>query len=781
MSFYALSALTNAIVTFILGSIVLSKSLKNKTNLLFSILAFDVSLWSITYFIWQTSINSQDSLFWTRALMFFAIFIPPIYIHFVFSLAGVVKEKFKLICFNYLYFTVFAIFNLSSSLFISHVEPVLSFKYWPMAGPLFSVFLIVWFFYMLYAAIYIYKKQREMYGLSRIQLQYMLWGLVIGLSGGATNYFLWYRIAIPPLGNSLVLIFIILTAYAVIRHRFLNITLVARQLLLYLTSTLILFLLINLSIVFTHLILHSNFITFNLTLISAGSLCITLISPIIFHLSAYLWDKVSFGKTISYQESLIELSKKLPRVIELNQLSLLIISTLIKTIGLSKAALFILDNTTAKFSILNSFGFHEHNGTSLINDIFLTQYLEKTQKILVREELEKIAKDDNYNESSLKINQLIKDMTQIEAKLIIPLIVNNKLISLIILGNKKGGDSYSTEDIKLLEVLASEAAVAIENAKNYEEIKRFNITLEQEVEKSTKEMKKIAAEIYKKNVKLGEVSEHLSEANDKLQALDKLKDEFVSLASHELRTPMTAIKSYLWLFLDKNRGKLSNQESLYLERAYEATDRLIKLVNEMLNVSRIESGRMAIFLKPVSIIDIAHEVIEEEKPSALKGQVTLNLIIPDNSLPKVLADPNKISEVLTNLIGNSLKFTSANGKISVSFQVDNEMLVTKIADTGKGIRAEDIPKLFHKFGTVGNNYLTKLNVQGTGLGLYLSKSIIELHGGKILVQSPGEGLGSTFSFSLKIAADNQATVPVEVISALNHDSSDNPPLPVAVN
>lgn len=253
---------------------------------------------------------------------------------------------------------------------------------------------------------------------------------------------------------------------------------------------------------------------------------------------------------------------------------------------------------------------------------------------------------------------------------------------------------------------------------------------------------------------LRKTSEQLKFANIKLQELDKLKDEFVSLASHELRTPMTVIKSYLWMMLDKkNVSVLSEKQKMYIDRAYTSTQRLINLVNDMLNVSRIESGRFTLAMQSVDIVNLLNTVYAEMLPKAQEQKINLQFAAPPQSLPKVLADPERVEQVLINLIGNSLKFTPENGTIKM--EISNNPLkkteTVSITDNGKGINKEDMPKLFQKFSMVGTNYLIKQNTQGTGLGLYLSKSIIELMGGKIWVESEGEGKGSKFSFTLKTA------------------------------
>lgn len=244
----------------------------------------------------------------------------------------------------------------------------------------------------------------------------------------------------------------------------------------------------------------------------------------------------------------------------------------------------------------------------------------------------------------------------------------------------------------------------------------------------------------------------IQEANVRLKELDRLKDDFVSVASHELRTPMTAIRSYLWMALKGRGGELNEKQSYYLNRAYKSTVRLINLVNDMLNISRIESGRIAVNIQKTDLIELVESVIGEVKPRA--DELGLHLTVKKRALPPVLADSDKIKEVLINLIGNSLKFTPHGGSIEVSFDVSESAVVTRVTDNGAGISAEDQKHLFQKFGFIGTSYkVNKSDSQGTGLGLYISKSIIDLHKGKMTVFSDGQSKGSTFTFSLKTYND----------------------------
>lgn len=313
--------------------------------------------------------------------------------------------------------------------------------------------------------------------------------------------------------------------------------------------------------------------------------------------------------------------------------------------------------------------------------------------------------------------------SEIKTSMVYPLLVKDKAIGIMIFSMIKNETEVLPEEDELLLRFTDIAALAVQNSQLYSSLE--------------------------------ETTKNLQQANEKLKIMDKLKDEFVSLASHELRTPMTAIRSYLWMLLDEktsaNLGTLTEKQKLYLDRTYKSTERLINLVNDMLSVSRIESGRLVITPKNTNIVDLAKSAVNDVLPTAQEHKLMLSVKNPEKPLPNVTADEEKIKQVLINLIGNSLKFTPENGSITVSFLEKDKQIAISVTDTGSGIKPEDMDKLFTKFGMIEGNYGVRPQSKGTGLGLYISKSIVELHGGHFTVFSEGEGKGTTFTFTLPIS------------------------------
>ena len=250
--------------------------------------------------------------------------------------------------------------------------------------------------------------------------------------------------------------------------------------------------------------------------------------------------------------------------------------------------------------------------------------------------------------------------------------------------------------------------------------------------------------------KLKESIAQLKRANVRLRELDRMKGEFVSIASHELRTPMTSVNNYLWMVLNGKAGKITDKQHFYLDRAAISTKRLIHLVEDMLTISRIEGGKIHVEPRPGNIVILAKTVFNEMEEKAKAKKIKLTFQPPKKELPLVLMDKEKIQEVLINLIDNAIKFTNESGKVTVSFRKKGKYVSTLITDTGRGISKNDIPKLFKKFGRLDRSFATVAQTSGTGLGLFICKQIVDLHHGKISVKSE-QGKGSTFHFNLKVS------------------------------
>jgi signal transduction histidine kinase len=225
----------------------------------------------------------------------------------------------------------------------------------------------------------------------------------------------------------------------------------------------------------------------------------------------------------------------------------------------------------------------------------------------------------------------------------------------------------------------------------------------------------------------------------KMKEIDELKDDFISMASHELRTPLTIIRGYAEDLSDQIT-KLSDQQQKSLERINIATSQLDNLVNDMLDVSRIEQGRMQFDLKVISVVENLKDIVLGfEKPAEDKG---LHLLFNNinHTEPKINVDPDKFRQVMVNIIGNSIKYTK-EGEINVNLSTEKDKIVIRVSDSGIGMSEEERKNLFQKFYRVKNDETHE--IRGTGLGLWITKQIVENMGGKISVESI-KGVGTHF-------------------------------------
>ena len=228
--------------------------------------------------------------------------------------------------------------------------------------------------------------------------------------------------------------------------------------------------------------------------------------------------------------------------------------------------------------------------------------------------------------------------------------------------------------------------------------------------------------------------------------LEKTKDEFISVASHELRTPMTIIKSYLWMVLAGKSGEVNPGMQIYLNKAMKATERMISLINDILSAAKLEQDKVLFDSDIIEIDSYSMEIISDFSIKAQEKGIYLNFE-PSGSKSYVTADAGKLREIFVNLLGNAVKFTRQGG-VTVRIKDEDSQFKIEIADTGSGIEKGDIARLFHKFGRLDSSYQTVAESGGTGLGLYIVKLYIEGMGGKVGAESEGKLKGSTFWFTL---------------------------------
>jgi PAS domain S-box-containing protein len=339
-----------------------------------------------------------------------------------------------------------------------------------------------------------------------------------------------------------------------------------------------------------------------------------------------------------------------------------------------------------------------HVGEGLIGQVVATGYPSLTTNVSSAQSgMSHTTDTTSYHTPSMQLASL----------LILPLRTRRETLGALVIAANNPAFAISEDKLPLAELLAERASLAIENAALYTE---------------------------------------QVEARRKLEDLSRLKDEFLSIASHELRTPVTSIKGYTQLAKTLiHENDLATSEE-YLDIALDQIDRMSRLILELLDVSRIETGRLEIRREPIDWSNFVHDVVNHHHTTVSDRRLALN--VPVNG-KRVVGDRDRLEQVVGNLLENAVKYSPDGSEILVSVEDKGDQLVTSVRDRGIGIPADEIAQVFERFHR--GRQVSSTNYGGLGLGLYISKQIIERHGGTIWVES-AEGVGTTFYFSLPVAS-----------------------------
>ncbi|USN97413.1 MAG: HAMP domain-containing histidine kinase [Candidatus Nomurabacteria bacterium] len=291
------------------------------------------------------------------------------------------------------------------------------------------------------------------------------------------------------------------------------------------------------------------------------------------------------------------------------------------------------------------------------------------------------------------------------------------------LGPKRSGESYNAQDLDALRIISKELVVGLQNAMRFEEIKLFNLELQHKVDLATGKLR---------------------DQNKKLILADELKDDFLSIASHQMRTPISAINGYASILNSGDAGKLNKNQQKFAKIIEESTKKLSYLINDFLTVSRLKSGKFSIEKSDTNLKTLLKSEVEGLTAQFKSKDVKLRVTI-DEKIPNIQADESKIRQVMMNLIDNALYYTPSDGEVNVTLKKTSQGIVFEVRDSGIGVPKEDQHKLFAKMYRASN--AQKMRPDGTGLGLYLAKKVILGHHGHIIFNSI-EGQGSTFGFRI---------------------------------
>lgn len=505
--------------------------------------------------------------------------------------------------------------------------------------------------------------------------------------------------------------FIALTSYSIIQHKMFDVRIFAARTLTYI------FLVILLSSIYSLVLFSASgyvikdyeptkeFLLLNATI----AIFFAFSYPMLRTFFNRITDRIFFRDDYQVNEVLNHLGGVVSRHIDIDSLLSNTTELLYKYLRPDFVMTIIVDRTGEVVNLKSTNPRKDYSG--LID--FVGSMSQKVDQVMIL--------DSAVDRSSLQIKA-----RQLGIAAVVRLEASVGVIGYTVFGDKKSGSLYSNKDNDLLKILANELSLAVQNSLRFQEIRDLNMSLENKIKEATNELRA---------------------SNSRLREIDATKDEFISMASHQLRTPLTSVKGYVSMLLDGDLGRITAPQRQALEEAFDSSQRMVYLISDFLNLSRLQTGNFEIDYSKISLPEMLAEEIDQLRQSAKKRDILLLYQAPEK-FPVAEADETKIRQVMMNFIDNAIYYSKPiGGEILITLDADQQNVRFCVKDNGIGVPKSVQKKLFTKFFRAEN--ARKARPDGTGIGLYMSKRVILAHGGSVIFNSQ-ENSGSEFGFSLPI-------------------------------
>ena len=683
-----------------LGLFLYSRAPHNPKHQAFGLYCLSLCIWSYFYCAWHLTDSAELAQIFVRLLMAGAVLIPLTHLYHVLTFLGISSKHRRLLVGGSV-LTILLLVADCTPLLVDKVEAQLEFPYWPRPGVLFPLFL-VWFVFSLAYATYLFvEAYRNTKGVRRNQYLVLIAGSLIGWGGGATNFPLWYGIPIRPYGTILVSLYFVTVAFALIRYRIFDFTAAIEKSVTFLLPVAVISFPTLAAFLYAQQVYFQKInIEFSVVLVAIVTVLIILAYRIMTSLHTAV-SKTLFRERHDMYTALSTFSKSLVTNLKLKPLAREIVHMLGQVMGIQSVVLYLFENEQGSFVPISQFGLTtdmDKLPRPTLDDR-LPKHLTTSQAIVIRDEL-----DDAPEAAPLRA--LKADLDSMAIEVCLPLINKRRLLGFCTLGPRASASSYTTQDIDLLTTLSHEAAIALDNALLYEELKR---------------------------------SQALVRRTDRLRSLETMAGGL----AHEIRNPLTSIKAFVDLVPERSTdesfllrfGKVVKEDVLRIER----------LTKEILDYARPAEP----FLKMEDINEIIESCLYAFRIRASHSVVTIETDLA-NHLPQVYVDRQQMKQVLLNLFLNaSESMSSAGGTLTVRshavLRQDGESWVQiEVRDTGSGIAQSDLEHIFDPFFTTKHH---SEEYEGTGLGLAIAHQIIQEHKGHVEVKSE-MGTGATFFVNL---------------------------------
>jgi len=697
---------------FLIIIFVSSKNIESRVNRTFILFGLAVFLYSASTFISEWNISMDMALLVTRFSVFFANFIPLLFFHFSLAYSNTLKKNKILLRIAYAVIPVLSVL----AFLPQTVTTIQRTEHGTTLDDIgFGLWLTLIYFVSLFAISFkvLYQYGKASTPEVRSQVRLMIYGI-----GFAVAVNMVVQIVLPTfgikglgdlIGNPSNLVLVGAVALAILRHRMFDIKAVLiRSIGFAFTAVVIIagyvFLIWGLTIIILPLFndsrLHDAYLMF------VGALLVLSVGPLI-KLTKKITDNLFYRDDYDLREVTNSIGKILSSIIDLPVLTKQVTEILCKEMRVKAINTIVLDKDSVYFQSSTNPAIDtkqlEVDLRQLTGSVYLKDHLEASPEKSILEK---------YGIQALAI-----------------LWVNKQKVGYLLFFEKSNGTSYSRKDGQLIEIVSDELAIAINNSLSYSLVQQFNLTLQKRIDEATAQLRDV---------------------NAQLKAANEVKDDFISMASHQLTTPLTAVEGYLSMAVRGLYGELSKPLNEPLTSALSRARVMKKLVVDLLSISRMTAGKFNLDLSTVDFNNLVKTEVHEFLSTAKTNKTELVYHPPEVPVPPIIVDEQKLRQAVSNLIDNAIRYT-ANGTVNVYLERNNDWAIYRVVDSGIGVPENEKDKLFSKFFRAGN--AKQERPDGTGIGLYVVKRVVEAHGGQIIFEST-VGKGSTFGF--KIPLDQHA-------------------------
>jgi len=702
MNYFGLTGLINFVTCISLGFFVLLQDKKNLQKISYFILNCSVAVFSLGYFLWQTS-TTASSIIYFKVLVVGIILINPAYLFFVF----VFLEKIKSQRYPLLIVLVLNLFfitaNLKGDLYVNFVEKF-NIGLWPNPTLLFSFYLGFWLLQCLYGFYFLFSNFRKENEKRKVQIKYFTIAAIIGFIGGGTNWPIWYGINFPPYANILISVYIAIVAYAIVRHQLMDIEVIIKKTLVFAGLFAVSYGIFA-GFAYVGSILFENIVRNRwVAMVPSVFVIVLILRPLELFLRNTT-DKYLFQKKYDYRELLRAFTGEVLMVLDLKKLLELTVDKLAEIVKLDSASILLYDENSKHFEPAAITGGKAYFFTLSYEDE-IVRHMRASGRHIFAEDM--ADKDIGTVRFSKKINEL-------RVKLMIPLMHQDDMPGILCLGGKKSDENFTQDDVDILLSLSKTLSIAIINARLFEKLS--------EAQAQAAQREKMAV--------IGTLSAGIN---------------------HEICNPLGIARGQCEMFLlnmadgiykDKSPDELLEKAQDIMNKVIHETDRATVITRKLSSFAKPAKGETT---DDVAVEDELEEVIALVEHEMKMDNIEIRRDIKPG-LERIYGDRKQIQEILFNIIRNAGQAIKSGGEITVSARNAGRKVYVDIKDTGEGISKKDLKQIFDPFFT------TKEPGKGTGLGLFIVKQIVERNEGRISVESE-QGKGTTFSLEFRVAGQD---------------------------